>query len=232
MKFAELYEVSADYIEELDEVTEYGGIADALDMLNGTRRRSNIYNDPLLAAWFKKNAADIARYAVREIRIGEPLGIRSEASLISGAGIELPDLTLTWHIRNMIPQLAISIEHLAERDPTGAANGMIGLKQYHDIDIKRYVKPETIIRIVTDCIIHKHIGAAIKTLKAVLDADDAATVAYLNAYRRDVVKALLADMRHGDEWELSVLKGTVQDLESIGINWSELKIISDSLAAR
>jgi hypothetical protein len=232
MKFAELYEVSERYIEELERVTEYGSIQDALLWLGEkSKPYGGIYKDPLLAAWFKKHADPIAEYAVREIRNEEPLGIRYEATVITNAGIDLPDRTLTWYIRNMMPELSTKLTRMADRNPSGAANGMVGLKKYHDIDVKRYVNPETIIRIITDCIIHKEIGAAISTLKIVIGDDPTVSMKYLNAHKSIVVKSLLINMREGDEWDREVIKDAVNNLLSMGITWPDLKVLQTSLYA-
>jgi len=232
MKFAELYEVSDRYIEELERVTEYGGIYDALTWLGQkSRPYGGILTDPLLAAWFKKYADPIAQFAVREIHDEEPLGIRYEATVITTAGIDLPDRTLTWYIRNMMPELVTKLERMADHNPSGAASGMVGLKTYHDIDVKRYVNPETIIRIITDCIIHKEIGAAISTLKIVIGDDPAVSMEYLNAHKSAVVKSLLINMREGDEWDREVIKDAVNNLLSMGITWPDLRIIQTSLTA-
>ena len=232
MKFAELYEVSDRYIEELNSITENGSIYDALIWLGEkSRPYGGILKDPLLAAWFKEYADSIAQFAVREIHDEEPLGIRYEATVITTAGIDLPDRTLTWYIQNMMPELSTKLTRMADQNPSGAANGIVGLKKYHDIDVKRYVNTETIIRIITDCIIHKEIGAAISTLKIVIGDDPAVSMEYLNAHKSAVVKSLLINMRDGDAWDLEVVKDAVNNLQSMGIAWPDLKILQTSLTA-
>ena len=232
MKFAELYEVSDRYIEELNSITENGSIYDALTWLGEkSRPYGGILKDPLLAAWFKEYADSIAQFAVREIHDEEPLGIRYEATVITTAGIDLPDRTLTWYIQNMMPELSTKLTRMADQNPSGAANGIVGLKKYHDIDVKRYVNTETIIRIITDCIIHKEIGAAISTLKIVIGDDPAVSMEYLNAHKSAVVKSLLINMRDGDAWDLEVVKDAVNNLQSMGIAWPDLKILQTSLTA-
>ena len=232
MKFAELYEVSDRYIEELNSITENGSIYDALIWLGEkSRPYGGILKDPLLAAWFKEYADSIAQFAVREIHDEEPLGIRYEATVITTAGIDLPDRTLTWYIQNMMPELSTKLTRMADQNPSGAANGIVGLKKYPDIDVKRYVNTETIIRIITDCIIHKEIGAAISTLKIVIGDDPAVSMEYLNAHKSAVVKSLLINMRDGDAWDLEVVKDAVNNLQSMGIAWPDLKILQTSLTA-
>ena len=232
MKFAELYEVSDRYIEELNSITENGSIYDALTWLGEkSRPYGGILKDPLLAAWFKEYADSIAQFAVREIHDEEPVGIRYEATVITTAGIDLPDRTLTWYIQNMMPELSTKLTRMADQNPSGAANGIVGLKKYHDIDVKRYVNTETIIRIITDCIIHKEIGAAISTLKIVIGDDPAVSMEYLNAHKSAVVKSLLINMRDGDAWDLEVVKDAVNNLQSMGIAWPDLKILQTSLTA-
>ena len=232
MKFAELYEVSERYIEELERVTEYGGIKDALVWLGEkSKPYGGILKDSLLAAWFKKYADPIAEYAVREIREEEPLGISYESSVIKNAGIELPDRTLTWYIRNMMPELVPKIERIADYNPAGAARAIVGLKQQHNIDVKRYMDPETIIRIVTDCIIRKDVGPGITALRHILSTDTALPTAYLNRHKTAIVKSLLANVRHGDEWDYTIINDAITNLESIGVNWPEFKIIRDSITS-
>jgi len=232
MKFAELYEVSDRYMAELDRVTEYGGIRDALALLAARNLpRGSVYKDPLIAAWFKKHASDIADYAVREIREAEPLGISYESNVISNAGIELPDRTLTWYIQNMMPELVPKIERIAEYDPAGAARAMTGLKQLHGIDIKRYVNPETVVRIITDSIIRKDVGPGISALRHVLSVDTALPIAYLNKHKTAVIKSLLANMREGDQWEYEIVNDVVNNLQAMGADWPEFKIIKDSIKA-
>lgn len=231
MKYTELYEVSDRFIEELDDVAEYGGIQDALEMLSRNKSRINVYRDPLMAAWFKQNAGRIANYAVGEILAEGTAGIRYEASIITNAGIDLPDRTLTWYIQNMMPELVRHLASMAEDNSTGAANSMIGLKQYHGIDTKRYVTQDMLARIVADCIIDNHVGAAIKTLKSVLGATDATVREYLNEYKREIITSLLKDLKDADNWEILVIADAVKDLLSMGIEWRELDIINNSLIA-
>jgi hypothetical protein len=231
MKFTELYEVSNLYIEELDDVAEYGGIRDALEMLSRSRSRIDVYRDPLMAEWFKQNAGRIANYAVGEIMAEGTAGIRYEASIITNAGISLPDRTLTWYIQNMMPKLVRHLASMADDNSTGAANSMIGLKQYHGIDIKRYVTQDMLARIVADCIIDNHVGAAIKTLKSVLGASDTTSIEYLNNYKREIITSFIKDMKEADRWELLELADAVKDLQTMGIKWPELTIIADSIAA-
>lgn len=230
MKYTELYEVNAEFVEELTQIARYDGIGDALDML-GRYKRHNMYSDPLLAKWFKQNAKQIANYAVGDIRdeLGTA-GIMYEASQIENAGIVLPNVTLTWYIRDMMPSLARHLTNMLDNNPGGAVNCMVGLKKYHDIDIQRYIPHDLIARIVIDCIIANNVRAAINALKGILGADNSVSVEYLNAYKYDIIKSFLYQLQRSDPWETMVIYETIQDLIDMGINWPELKRISKSIA--
>ena len=61
--------------------------------------------------------------------------------------------------------------------------------------------------------------------------DPAVSMEYLNAHKSAVVKSLLINMRDGDAWDLEVVKDAVNNLQSMGIAWPDLKILQTSLTA-